>query len=148
MSYAIGVETLNIGQTVEVVYLSPDKGRVSVNLRSGNGDHVLHVDARYEWKSWKNALVLNSAVGHNWQKTERETPSGFPFTWEGVPTTIVLRITVHKGFFNISANGVEIAPYRFRESLHPSTVNKIEYVFEDVGATEKKAKLESITVKF
>ena len=131
-------ETLTVGQTITVAYLSPDKGRVTVNLLSAEDDHVLHVDARFDWYGWYKILVLNSAVGSAWPYDQEEHPSGFPFPSEP-NTLIVLHITVKEGFFEIAAKGF-LYEYQYRGDLLPATVEKIQYYFEDTGA-EKKAKL-------
>ena len=131
-------ETLTVGQTITVAYLSPDKGRVTINLFSAEDDHVLHVDARFDWYGWYKILVLNSAVGSAWPYDQEEHPSGFPFPSEP-NTLIVLHITVKEGFFEIAAKGF-LYEYQYRGDLLPATVEKIQYYFEDTGA-EKKAKL-------
>ena len=141
--HTIGVEHLKIGQTVEVVYRSPNKGRVSVNLAAAKTDIILHIDARYKWHSWKNSLHLTSFHGH-WQKEQR--PKGFPFPCEGV-TTITLRITVAKKYFIISANGIEITKYRFRGSLTPNKVVKVQCALDDSTAS-KKAKVEKMSISY
>ena len=130
-------ETLTVGQTITVAYLSPDKGRVTVQLLSAE-NHVLHVDARFDWYGWYKILVLNSAVGSAWPYDQEEHPSGFPFPSEP-NTLIVLHITVKEGFFEIAAKGF-LYEYQYRGDLLPATVEKIQYYFEDTGA-EKKAKL-------
>ena len=143
VTHSIGVETLTIGQTIKVAYLSPDKGRVTVDLISAGNDRVLHVDARFDWPGWYKTLILNSAVGSDWQHEEQ--PSGFPFP--SVPNTpLVLHISVKEGFFEIAAKGF-LYEYQYRGDLLPATVEMIEYNFHDMGA-EKKAKLLSMAVSF
>ena len=145
VTYSIDVETLTVGQTITVAYLSPDKGRVTVNLLSAENDHVLHIDARFDWYGWYKILVLNSAVGSAWPYDQKEQPSGFPFPSEP-NTLIVLHITVKEDFFEIAAKDL-LYEYPYRGDLLPATVETIQYYFDDTGA-EKMAKLLSMAVSF
>ena len=131
-------DALTVGQTITVAYLTPDKGRVTVQLLSAENDHVLQVDARFDWNGWYKILVLNSAVGSAWPYDQEEHPSEFPFPSEP-NTLIVLHITVKEDSFEIAAKGF-LYEYQYRGDLLPATVEKIDYCFEDTGA-EKKAKL-------
>ena len=108
--YAIGVESLTTGQTVEVVYKTPNSGRVYVTLENVIGDVVLVVDARYTWGDVRT-LVLNTYQYGAWQEELR--PYNFPFPCNEGRTTITLQITVQENDFLISANGVEITTFAF-----------------------------------
>ena len=128
---------------VIVIYSSPNKGRVTVNLLNANGDILIHIDARFDWYTWKNILVLNSKkVDGNWGV--RVQPDGFPFPCNGYTTTIVLQVEIGETAFVISANGKEIATYPYREDLAPP-VDAATYYFGDTGASEK-AELKSLSV--
>ena len=130
---------------VEVVYQSTNKGRVSLNLYNNRKDVLLVVDARFNWYTWRNVLVLNSKPANGGWQTEVH-PKGFPFPCCGYVTTITLRVEITAGAFIISANGLHIAKYPYRGALRPP-IHQIEYAFEDTGAS-KPAKLESLTVKY
>ena len=130
---------------VEAVYISPNRGRVILNLLNSNNDTLIHVDARFSWSSWMDVLVLNSkAANDGWQ--EEAHPKGFPFPCCGYVTTITLCVEIGEEAFIISANGLEIAQYPYHGALCPP-VNEIQYVFEDNGASVK-AKLESLFVDY
>ena len=104
---------MNFG-VVDVVYLSPDKGRVTVNLMNANDDVLIHIDARFDWYTWKNILVFNSMkAGGEWgEQIEAEI---FPFPCCGMLNA--LRVEIQESSFVISANGVGIASYPYRENL-------------------------------
>ena len=128
---------------VKVVYSSPNKGRVTVNLMNANGDILIQIDARFDWYTWKNILVLNSKkVDGNWGTQVQ--PTGFPFPCCGYTTTITLHVEIGETAFVISANGKELVSYPYREGLAPP-VDTVTYYFGDTGATEK-AELQSISV--
>ena len=55
----ISVDPMTSGE-VEVVYQSPNRGRVSLYLYNSNQDVLIVIDARYDWGVAKNTLVLNS----------------------------------------------------------------------------------------
>lgn len=144
VSQKISVEPMTCG-AVEAVYQSPNKGRVVLYLRNNNTDILITVSARFHWYTWKNSLNLNSKpADHPWQEESR--PNGFPFPCCGYVTRIIVRVEIGDGEFIISANGIEIAKYPYRENLHPP-VTEILYFFGDTGAS-KKAKLESLSVYY
>ena len=142
--YAIGVESLTTGQTVEVVYKTPNSGRVYVTLEDAISDVALVVDARYVWTDVRT-IVLNTYQCGAWQEELRLY--NFPFPCNGMRTTISLQITVQENDFLISANGVEITTFAFRGSLTPDTVTEIGVVLDDGGASTP-ADLEKISVSY
>ena len=101
--------------TVEVVYISPATGRVTVNLLNSNEDVLIHIDARYDWGDWKNVLTLNSKKADGrWGKHVQV--EGFPFEHY---ITVTLRVEIGESAFIISANGVELTTYEYRQDLGP-----------------------------
>ena len=142
--YAVGVESLTTGQTVEIVYKSPNSGRVYVNLENSVNDVVLHVDARYNWRDVRT-LVLNTYQYNAWQ--EQLKLHNFPFPCNGERTTITLQITVWENDYLILANGVNITTFTFRGSLTPDTVTEIVVVLDDTNASTL-AELEKVSVSF
>jgi len=131
--------------TVEVVYISPNKGRVTINLMNSNEDILIHIDARFEWYSWKQKLILNSKTADGiW--AEQVIAEGFPFPCCGYVTTIVLQVEVGDSAFVISANGIEIASYPFVLGLEPP-VDAIVYAPDDSQASQQ-AQFESISIYY
>jgi len=145
-SQSIVVEPLSSGG-LEAVYRSPNKGKVTLNLYNEHEDILLHIDARFDWEGEKNRLVLNSRrAGQPWVVPDEVHPEGFPFPCCGYVSTITVRVEMGDEDFTLSANGIEIVKYPYREGLHPP-VTEIEYRFEDTGAT-KKAQLESLSAYY
>lgn len=144
-THLMGVESLQVGQSIEVVYRTPSSGRVSVSLYGvETGDVVLFADARFDWLKFKNAFLLNTHKG-TWQ--EEVYPTGFPFPAEGTITTIDFRIRVGENDFIISANGAEIATFPFRGTLTPDKVVAVECGLGDYGASQM-AVLEKFSITF
>jgi hypothetical protein len=142
---SVGVESLTAGQIVEVQYVAPNSGRVSVNLRAANGDYILHADSRIKWYSWTNRYLFNSKTNGKWQA--EQTVLGFPFTCPPVPTMITVRIAVMPKEFVVSVNDIILATYAFRASLTPDKVVKVECGLDDNSASIK-GKVEKISVSF
>lgn len=141
---SISVNSLTSG-AVEAVYRSPNRGRVILNLLNSRKDILIHIDARFHWLSDFDTLVLNSKTAKGqWQKEVR--PKGFPFPCCDYITAITLRVEISETAFVISANGIEIVKYPYRNGLVPP-VSEIEYIFVDDRAS-KKAKLESLSVDY
>ena len=86
VSKSVGVESLTAGQIVEVQYVAPDSGRITVSLLADNGDAILTVDSRINWDSATNQYIFNSKANGEWGK--EQIVLGFPFTCPPVPTTI------------------------------------------------------------
>lgn len=118
---------------VDVLFVSPDKGRVTVNLMNANDDILIHIDARFDWYNWKNILVLNSkkADGGWGEEVHAET---FPLPCCGSLNS--MHVEVRESSFVISANGVGVASYPYQENLGPP-VDVVVYNFEDTGASMK-----------
>ena len=143
---SISVNSLTSG-AVEAVYQSPNKGRISLYLLNGNEDILIVIDARFDWEGEKNRLVLNSKrAGQPWVVPDEVHPEGFPFPCCGYVSTITVRVEMGDEDFTISANGIEIAKYPYRDGLHPP-VTEFRYRFEDTGAS-KKAQLESLSAYY
>ena len=143
---SISVNSMTSG-ALEAVYQSPNKGRISLYLLNGNEDILIVIDARFDWEGEKNRLVLNSKrAGQPWVVPDEVHPEGFPFPCCGYVSTITVRVEMSDEDFTISANGIEIAKYPYRDGLHPP-VTEFRYRFEDTGAT-KKAQLESLSAYY
>ena len=118
---------------VRVVFIAPDKGRVTVNLMNANDDILIQIDTRFDWNTWTNTVVLNSkkADGAWGQEVQAER---FPFRCCGLYNNIYVEI--RESAFIISANGADVASYPYRENLGPP-VDVVVYNFEDTGASIK-----------
>ena len=142
----LAVEPLTTGQIVEVVYKSPDYGRVYVNLEDTINNVILHVDARYVWYSDVNTLVLNTYDYQNrWLK--QVEVNNFPFPSNGVQTTIHLQIVVRESEFLIVANGISLTTFAFRGILTPDTVSEVAVYLDDYGSSTP-AEVEQISITY
>ena len=130
---------------VEVVYQSPDGGRVGLVLFNEEGDIVVSYVARFNWKGWKNTLVVDSkSLDRRWE--QKNCPLHFPFPICGYVTRISVRVTLDKDDFIVSANGIEIARYGYMPELRPP-ITRIAVLVDDEGAS-RRAKLESVSVYY
>ena len=131
---------------VEAVYISPDEGRVGLVLYNEAGDIVVSYVARFSWRDWSNVVVLNSREANSERWKQKRCPTEFPFPICGHVTRITVRVELGEKGCNISANGLQIAYYEYREELLPP-VTSIHVLVEDKDAS-KKAKLESVSVYY
>ena len=143
--YVLPVESLEVGQSITVVFRNPDDGRVGLTLVTGSGDFVLRAAIRVNWRSTINTFILNTWKNDKWGPTVR--PDSFPFPPEGVSTRISMTVSVQETKFVVSANGIEIADFPYRGSLTYDKVDKILWGANEDTAT-KKSKLEKITISF
>ena len=118
---------------VDAVYISPPKGRVFVDLMNANDDILLRIDAIFEWYGWKNIVVLNSKKADGDWGEQVETDQ-FPFPCCGQQIPIAIRVEIDSSFV-ITANGMDVASYPYREGLCPP-VDKVIYRFEPSGEHE------------
>ena len=132
------VPSLAIGQTIEVVYINPPTGALSVNLVTASNNVALHFNPRYS--SSGGYLVLNTLVNGVWQ--QEVYPTGFPFPAHDVQARVTVRITVRANDFLIQANGVDITSFSYRPGLSYDTVRMITWV------APSSAELESIKVTY
>ena len=117
------VPSLTVGQAIEVVYINPPTGALSVNLVTASNDVVLHFNPRYT--SSGGHLVLNTLLNGVWQ--QEVYPSGYPFPAYDVKTRVTVRITVRANDFLIQANGVDITSFSYRPGLLYDTVRMITW---------------------
>ena len=142
----IGLSSLAIGQSVEVVYRNPDFGRVSIDFITDEGDYALHVNPRYYYEGFDiNVLVLNSQqVNMAWDQEIR--PPGFPFPANRVTTRVSVEITATKPCFIISANGISITDFPYRGTLTNESVRKV--CWRHLSTGKQPAVLESIKILY
>ena len=98
------VPSLTVGQTVEVVYINPPTGALSINLVTASNDVALHFNPRYT--SSGGYLNLNTLLNGVWQNPIR--PFGYPFPGNNVQTRVTVRITVRANYFLITASGARM----------------------------------------
>ena len=134
--------TLKIGQSIEVVYINPETGALSVNLVTEADDVALHFNPRYSEAG--GYLVLNTLFHGVWQN--EVYPPGFPFPANNVRTTVAVRITAEASGFVISVNGFNITTFHYRDGLNYDTVRYITWVIPGVAVVEST--LESIKVTY
>lgn len=134
----ITLDEFDVGLAVEGTFIAPDAGRVSMNLMDELGKTIiLHVDARYDWYSSHEVLVLNTFKG-SWGAEQR--PPRFDFT-PGIPVKV--RVEAGPEHFRIFCNCEEIAYYKYR--LPVTLVKVIELVFQDHHSTQY-AELKSLAI--
>ena len=130
--YNIYTDPLRIGQAVEVLYVAPSDGSLSVSLRSSRGDIALTINAEYKSNWEKNTLVFKSKTAQGqWQ---HEVPSCGCSLWAEL---VNLQIEIGTDSFIIRANGVEIGKYPYQANLDYSIVRKVKWSYGEVGAVKK-----------
>ena len=142
---ALGVSSLGVGQVFEVVFKTPNSGRVSVNLRADNNDYILHVDIRIAVFHYKDKFILtrySPALGWNFQEI-----AGFPFTCPPVSTTVTVRITVRTHDMLVEVNDMSLATFPFEETLTADKVSRVECALGDISAPIKGS-VEKISTYF
>ena len=127
----IGIKKFEVGMAVEVMYITPDNGRPTMNLKDGSGNIILHVNPRWD----ERAFVLNTLSG-GWGPEER--PRGFDFS-SGVPITI--RVEAKPEHFAIIVNGNVIHHYR-----HRIPINNVRSIDWSWNGFPKEAKLIRLSV--
>ena len=142
---ALGVSSVGVGQVFEVVFKTPNLGRVSVNLRADNNDYILHADIRIAIGAYKNTFLLgrsSPALGWNIEEI-----AGFPFTCPPVSTTVTVRITVRTDDMLIEVNDMPLATFPFEETLTADKVSRVECGLSDISAPIKGS-VEKISTYF
>ena len=127
------VNTFGKDYAVHLRYLTPDYGRVILDLyNSDTGNVIQHSSIRYSGCGLyreSNVLVLNSMLDDKWGKVER--PIGFPFVPRQVTSFIVF--SSKDAFVIISQSGGFSFKYyyQYRSKAPPEAVDRINtYIFE------------------
>ncbi|CAI7999201.1 hypothetical protein GBAR_LOCUS2647 [Geodia barretti] len=137
--YTLPVESLT------VVFRNPESGRVGLTLVTDNGDFVLRVALRVNYRGSTKALFINTRKNNVWGSI---VPfRNFPFPTGSVSTTISMTVTVKDSKFVITANEIKIADFPYRGSLTYNKVAKILWGANE-GTATKKSKLEKISISF
>ena len=130
--YKIYTDPLRVGQAVEILYVAPSEGSISVSLESAKGDIALYISAQYDSNTEKNTLVFKSKTANGpWQ---HEVPSCGCLLWRGL---VNLQIEIRRDGFIIKANGAALAKYRYQANLDYSIVTKVKWSYGEAGATKK-----------
>ena len=137
--------SLQLGETIEVLYINPTVGRVFVNFMTATGDIALHVNPRHVSGGNGSSLLVNTKLNGKWQM-KVEYP-GYPFPANDVSTRVLVGITVKENGFLIAANGIEIAEFPYRPSLGYETVRSITWTTQQQSG-EQTAVLESVELIF
>lgn len=118
------------GDRAQVVYTAPSSGRVSTNLYNEDGDIMLHIDYRVDYRKDTNTIVLNSRRAGDWGKAERISPI---MTTPGTVVTLV----IHAGQndYTITFTRKEVATYSYR---FDKPVTKIECDTYSYGSVVQK----------
>ena len=124
------MDSFEVGQHIECLYVAPDKGRVTINLLTESGDTALHHDIRYDISVHMHSLVLNTRINGIWGTEEH--PGGFDFT-DGILVTV--KIVAAETGFQIYCNGKYITTYDYRSGLTSLLVEKVTWKFQDDGAS-------------
>ena len=140
--YILPVESLEVGQSITVVFRNPDSGRVGLTLVTDKGNFVLRAAVRVKYRGSTKAFFLNTRKNNVWGSIVK--PQNFPFPTGSVSTTISMTVTVK---FVITANEIKIADFPYRGSLTYNKVGKILWGANE-GTATKKSKLEKISISF
>ena len=126
--HSIRPDRFSVGDTVTYHFLAPETGRVYLDLLDDDGNNViLHVDARYDWSSSRNTLVLNTFQNGAWQTEAR--PTGFDFSPN---TAVTVMVRAKETGFSIFTGKCEtqIALFPYRSGLSVESVSRIRVTSE------------------
>ena len=132
----ISLTKFEVGMAIEMMYITPDNGRPTLDLKDKCGNIVLHVNPRWDQK----VFVLNTNNG-GWGSEER--PHGFDFS-SGVPITV--RLEAKSDHFVILVNGNVIHYYKHRMPVTSVCSAQWHWSYQTSG--DKEAKLISLSVYY
>ena len=134
----IELESLYVGQCIEVVYTAPTTGRTTFQLLAADGTIVLTADYRKNWgrnpssgKPWQDMFILNSKIGGSFGS--RQDVTGI-LTTHG--TDMALNFCAKDTEFSISFHNKDIATYPYRTPV--TTVSKVEFFDRDYDSVLKE----------
>ena len=133
-----GIYEFKIGMAVEVDYVNPTGGWVSIWLEDILGNVVLNFSCRITEK----VLVLNTLQGGKWGIEER--PCGYNFT-AGACQSVSFVTKLNVDYFSIVVNGVELHQYKFR--LPATLIKSVVVNFKPSGCAEPPT-LKAISYKY
>ena len=139
--YALPVESLDVGQTIGVVFRKPNDGVVGLSLATEEGDFVLRVAFRANYNGLQNTFILNTRKNRVWgRQIAVENPLG-------MATRIALFVTIGEDGFDISTNNIHLGFFYYKRSLTYDQVKYILWDARDESATTKSA-LRQISINF
>ena len=133
--YALPVESLDVGQTIGVVFRNPNDGLVALTLVTEDGDFVLRVAFRINFGGDQDTVIINSWKNGVWKR--QITVENFPEN--GTTIRIALFVTVEEEGFDISANDIYFGFFSYRNLL---TYDKVKYILWN--AWEESATIKSV----
>lgn len=133
-----GIYEFKIGMEIEVVYVNPTDGWVSIWLEDVIGNVVLNFSCRITQK----VLVLNTLQGGKWGPEER--PCGYNYT-PGACQSVSFVTKPTADYFAIVVNGVELHQYQFR--LPATSIKSVVVNFKPLGTAEPPT-LKAISYKY
>ena len=133
-----GIYEFKLGMEIEVDYVNPTAGWVSIWLEDIIGNVVLNFSCRISEK----VLVLNPLQGGKWGPEER--PCGYNFT-PGACQTVSFVTKSTADYFAIVVNGAELHQYKFR--LPPTSIKSVVVNFKPSGTAEPLT-LKAISYKY
>ena len=83
--YTLPVESLEVGQTIGVVFRNPNDGWVGLTLVTENGDVVLRIAFVVKYEGLVNTLALYAGENYIWKNIV--LVDNFPFPESGTTTT-------------------------------------------------------------
>ena len=133
--YALPVESLDVGQTIGVVFKNPNDGLVGLTLVTEDGDFVLRVAFRINFNGYQNTVIINSRKNGVWKR--QIAVENFPEN--STTIRIDLFVTIEEEGFDISANDIYFGFFSYRKML---TYDKVKYILW--GALEESATTKSV----
>ena len=141
--YTLPVESLDVGQTIGVVFRKPNDDRVGLSLATEDGDVVLRVAYRANFNGLRNTVIITLRENGVWKR--QKAVENFPEN--STTMRIALFVTVKEEGFDISANGIYFGFFPYRNLL---TYDKVKYILWDdlEESATKKSVLRQISINF
>ena len=141
--YTLPVESLDVGQTIGVVFRNPNDGRVGLSLVTEDGDFVLRVAFRINFNGYRNTVIITLRENGVWKR--QSAVENFPEN--STTMRIALFVTVEEEGFDISANDIYFGFFSYRNLL---TYDKVKYILWDAleESATKKSVLRQISINF
>ena len=143
--YTLPVESLDVGQTIGVVFRNPNDGRVGLTLVTEDGDFVVRVAFRINFGGHQNTIIINSRKDNRWGRTGRILVENFPEN--GRVKKISLFVTIEEDGCDITTSDMYLGFFPYQGSL---TYDKVKYILwgaQDESATTKSV-LNKISIIF
>ena len=131
--YKIYTDPLRVGQAVEVVYLAPSEGSLSVSLESAKGDIAFSINTQYEAKGKEKNIFgeFKSKKANGQQFSDLFCGCSL---WAGL---VNLQIEMGTDAFIVGVNGAVLRKHPYIFNLDYSIVTKVKWTYCEAGATKK-----------